>query len=250
MKLTLPPAILFPIHAGNSARPARAALAGLLLFLSAAAAGAVELPAPEALERESGQARRVLEVAEPHATTPEEMVRVGYVALPMAPLLTHWFGENWKAPAAEVVFQARDGYRSALPGSKLAGGSAFLAFARADGRPFEVDNREQNEKVPLGPYYLIWDNLGTRELLSQGSSGWPYQVDRIELRQSGHDRLPRPRGSPIPRRSASPATNCAASAATRSRRISRSPSAAGTKRTSNAGSTTRPASVPAPPCPA
>lgn len=168
------------------------ALLGLWLQFAASLVLAVQLPAPEILERDFNLSRRTVAVAEPHTSTPEQAVKVAYVGLPMEVLLNGWFGERWKAPDVEVVFFALDGYRSAIPASKLSSLPAFLAFARADGGPFVLENREQREKATLGPYYLIWDNLKVPELRRLGSSGWPYQVARIELRHAGDNEALRP----------------------------------------------------------
>lgn len=168
------------------------ALLPLWLLFAASSALALQLPAPEALERDTGLRRQTVEVIEPHASTPERQVRIAYAGVPVAALLTRWFGDAWKAPGVEVEFLALDGYRSTVPAAKLSTQPAFLATARADGAPFELDNWEQKEKVPLGPYYLVWDNLKAPELQRQGSSGWPYQVARIRLRQAGDDATLRP----------------------------------------------------------
>jgi cytochrome c2 len=160
-----------------------------LLTSLAGEASALELPVPEKLEREYGVQRQTIEVVEPHASTPDQPKRVRYVALPLDGLLRRWFDASWQAPDAEIVFLARDGYRSTIPGSRLMNHRAYLAFARVDGNAFVVDNLEQNEKgVPLGPYYLIWDNRSAPDLLPLGSSGWPYQVTRIELHSAAEDR--------------------------------------------------------------
>ena len=59
---------------------------------------------------------------------------------------------------------------------------AFIVFGRGDGSPFTVDNLAQNETdVPLGPYYLVWDNIGSPALLEEGARNWPYQVAEVNL---------------------------------------------------------------------
>ncbi len=152
---------------------------------------------PEKLERQYGVHRQTIEVIEPHGSTPERLDRVRYVALPLDSLLTGWFDTRWQAPEAEIVFLARDGYRSTITGSRLTHYRAYLAFARDDG-PFVVDNLQQNQKsIPLGPYYLIWDNRNAPDLLRLGSSGWPYQVTRIELQSAADDHKLLP-SNPVP----------------------------------------------------
>jgi hypothetical protein len=163
-----------------------------MIFLALAFFGkarAVELPPPAELSSEYKLPSRKVTVVEPHESTNDRQKLVDYTALPIDQLLTHWFGDRWAAEEAEIVFLAKDGYRSVVPGPKLKKYRAFLAFARADGAPFTVDNRSQNERsIPLGPYYLIWDNRETPELLRQGAYGWPYQVTAVEWRSKSEDR--------------------------------------------------------------
>jgi mono/diheme cytochrome c family protein len=162
-------------------------------------AGAVELPPPADLSARYKLPRRMVTVVEPHESTNEQHKLVEYTALPINALLTHWFGDRWAAEEAEIVFLAKDGYRSVVPVPKLKKYRAFLAFARADGAPFTVDNIHQNEQnVPLGPYYLIWDNVTAPELLRRGAYGWPYQVAAVERHGKTEDRTLLPaRPSPM-----------------------------------------------------
>lgn len=85
----------------------------------------------------------------------------------------------------EVEFVAADGYRSAVPVVHLERYPAWLVYARADGGNFVTDNAFQGRKaVDLGPWYLVWDNLGSPELLTLGDHYWPYQV--VEVSTSSH----------------------------------------------------------------
>lgn len=171
----------------------------MLLLVAALGAGtacAVELPPADTLEMQTGVQPRLVTVVEPHESRGKHPVLVEYRGFPMSALLDRWFGAAWKAEDAELVFHAADGYRSAIAGSRLQGHQAYLAFSRGDGRVFAVDNPAQHQTgVPLGPYYLIWDNRGSPELLAQGTFGWPYQVIRIELRSSADDRALIPPGA-------------------------------------------------------
>ena len=73
-------------------------------------------------------------------------------------------------------------------------GKAYLAFARADRSLFTVDNLAQNKRnIPLGPYYLVWDNKADPELLSAGAHDWPYQVADVSVFE-GSDAALRPPG--------------------------------------------------------
>jgi len=165
----------------------------LFLLVSSFPISALQLPAPTSLIKNAGLRPQTVEVIEPHAATSERPVRVAYVGIPIKTILKEWFGDAWQAPNVEVLFLAEDGYAYAIPAAKLASQPAYLTYARADGKPFELDNWEQREHVPLAPYYLVWDNLTAPDLRHDGSSGWPYQVTRIKLRQPGDDaalRLP------------------------------------------------------------
>ncbi|MGR8981169.1 MAG: c-type cytochrome [Gammaproteobacteria bacterium] len=162
--------------------PVKLSLVAVLAVLVSGRVPAVELPAPKGLSATSAVHSRKVTVVEPHVSTKDRQVLIDYTALPMDALLTHWFGDNWKSEDAEVFFFARDGYRSVAAGSKLKKYRSYLAFARDDGAPFVVDNLAQNEKqIPLGPYYLIWQNQGIPGLLRQGGYGWPYQITAVEL---------------------------------------------------------------------
>ena len=121
---------------------------------------------------------------------------MGYTGFPLTPLLDRWFGTSWSVPDAEVLFVARDGYRSAVGSDALRTRRAFLAYARSDGAPFTVDNAEQNQRgVPLGPYYVIWDNREAPDRLARGTHGWPYQVTAVEVRSARDDRALLPQGA-------------------------------------------------------
>lgn len=165
-------------------------------FLALAAFGkaeAVDLPPPADLGAKSGVRSQKITVVEPHESTLERHKLVDYTALPLDSLLNGWFGDRWKADDAEIAFFARDGYRSVVSGAKLQKYRAFLAYARSDGAAFAVDNPSQNErKIPLGPYYLVWDNLSFPELQLQGAYGWPYQIIAIEWRSKTEDQALRP----------------------------------------------------------
>ena len=118
-----------------------------------------------------------LTVVEPHESRPGRPVEVAYRAFPAPIALAAALGPDWASKAVAIEFRALDGYVSRIDVARLESGKAFFAFARADGRPFEVDNLGQNERhIPLGPYYLIWDNRRDPTLLAAGARDWPYQA--------------------------------------------------------------------------
>jgi hypothetical protein len=122
-------------------------------------ARAEKLPAPSEFMKVSGLPPTSLTVLEPHESGLGRPVEIAYRAFPAPALLSAVLGGDWDARADGIAFRARDGYVSRVAIAPLKSGKAWLAFARADGSPFTVDNLDQSEtNVPLGPYYLIWDN--------------------------------------------------------------------------------------------
>lgn len=164
-----------------------------LLLASALAlappAGAEPLPSMAQLQARLGPPRSFT-VVEPHLSTAERPVRVSYRGWPAADLLTAQLGPGWEQGEREIEFRALDGFVSRIPVERFAKYPAYLVFARGDGAAFQVDNLAQHEKaVPLGPYYLIWDNVAAPELLAEGGALWPYQVAQIALRPSSRAAL-------------------------------------------------------------
>ncbi|SCX40163.1 Cytochrome c [Nitrosospira sp. Nsp1] len=105
-----------------------------------------------------------------------------YRALPVRPVFDKVFGKGWEN-AQEIIFTSIDGYQPSIPVKKLLAHDAYFAFAHEDGTPFTLTNRLQNnEIVQLGPLYLVWDNIKSKELLDAGASDMPYQIKRIELK--------------------------------------------------------------------
>ena len=94
-------------------------------------------------------------------------------------------GPDWRRAGTEVVFEALDGYVSRIPAERFSRYQAYLVFERSGQPEFTVDNLAQNQKnVPLGPYYLVWDNVQAPELLHEGATFWPYQVNQISSQPS------------------------------------------------------------------
>ena len=121
-------------------------------------------------------------VYEPHLSVGDEHVAVDYVGYPAVAVLAHLFGADWHAHAETVEFRALDGYVSRIDAARFLAEGASIVFARGDGSPFTVDNLAQNQTgVPLGPYYLVWDNVGNPALLEEGARNWPYQVAEVNL---------------------------------------------------------------------
>ena len=50
------------------------------------------------------------------------------------------------------------------------------------------------KNIPLGPYYLIWDNRNDPALIAAGARDWPYQTADVSLARDPDAAL-RPPGS-------------------------------------------------------
>lgn len=124
-------------------------------------------------------------VFEPH----EKQERL-YRVLPFNQLMDKVYGTRWRQ-AEEILFTCTDGYQPSIPTEKFLNFTAGLAFPSNATDPFELINKLQNdEKVILGPYYLVWDNLKSPALRAEGASDAPYQVVGIDLIQF-NERFPK-----------------------------------------------------------
>ena len=136
----------------------------------------------EELQRQLGSAAQTVPVYEPHLSVGESHISVEYVGYQANDVMARLFGEDWQGQGRAIEFRALDGYVSRIEVSSFAEESAYLVFARKDGAPFRVDNVEQNQVgVPLGPYYLVWDNISSPALVLEGTRNWPYQVREVRL---------------------------------------------------------------------
>ena len=153
-----------------------------LTMLAAFHGRAAEMPATDNLQAQMGSPPGTVTVYEPHLSVGDEHVAVDYVGYPAVDVLAHLFGADWHAQAETVEFRALDGYVSRIDAARFLAEGASIVFARGDGSPFTVDNLAQNQTgVPLGPYYLVWDNVGNPALLEEGARNWPYQVAEVNL---------------------------------------------------------------------
>lgn len=151
-------------------------------YIALAQGQALILPEPSKLISEFKIPSRVIKVIEPHVSTPEKPIAVTYIGFDSHAVFRALLGDSWTSFDGDIEFRALDGYVSQIEISRFKTYRSFLVYAIKGQPKFTVDNPGQNEKdVPLGPYYLVWDNLGRDELLKDGATDWPYQVDRIRL---------------------------------------------------------------------
>ena len=157
-------------------------LTAALVLSLASATQAAEMPPVDALPAQMGAPAATVTVYEPHLSVGDTHVAVDYVGYTAVDVLAQLFGADWAREAETVEFRALDGYVSRIAIARFLTEGAFIVFARGDGSPFTIDNLAQNETdVPLGPYYLVWDNMGNPALLAEGARNWPYQVAEVNL---------------------------------------------------------------------
>ena len=151
-----------------------------LAMVLAGTVAAAPMPPPRELGGIMGTPAQDVTVLEPQLLGNVADATTGYLAYPALDVLAALFGTGWRQGTEAVEFRALDGYVARIGIERFDADAAFLAFARADGAPFTVDNLGQNlTGVPLGPYYLIWDNIANPDLVRAGASSWPYQVAEI-----------------------------------------------------------------------
>lgn len=161
-----------------------------LAALLATASPAAELPSVGDLEERMGFAAETVSVYEPHLATGDRQVLVEYVGYRADQVMARLFGRDWNHGGGAVEFRALDGYVSRIPVGRFSQNIAWLVFSRGDDAPFTVDNIRQNQfDVPLGPYYLIWDNVSRPAILAEGARNWPYQVKEVHLVTLSDDAL-------------------------------------------------------------
>jgi mono/diheme cytochrome c family protein len=138
------------------------------------------LPDSEVLAERIGDPPSAVTVYEPHLVTTADSARRTYLGWRFSDVALILFGSNWRSQGDTVEFRALDGYVSRVAVSDFLAHSAWLTIGLRDGGEFTIDNLLQNETgIPLGPYYLVWENIEDRAIFARGASIWPYQVDEI-----------------------------------------------------------------------
>lgn len=134
---------------------------------------------------------RVSEPAWVRVHEPYEDREVGFRGVALREVLDAVYGEDWRH-AEELLFTCRDGYQPTVPVARVLAHRAWLAFEREGDVGFTIRKHESGrwQRVELGPFYLVWENLGVAELLRDRDYGWPYQLVGIDLIRSA-DRFPR-----------------------------------------------------------
>ena len=81
-----------------------------------------------------------------------------------------------------MLFTCADGYQPIVPVSEFTKHEAYLAIAVPGATDFKVFSKiHQDKPVELGPFYLVWKNIGDAVLMAQGPNYWPYQLTTVDL---------------------------------------------------------------------
>lgn len=146
-----------------------------------AAESAAPVPLPPPGPHAAGMTPGVITVIDPVRSKPLKPVEVSYRGYPAVVVLDLLLGQRWRTPGALVGFETKDGYLSLVPGERLQKYPAYLVYENADGDAFSVEVPPLDHLVPLGPWYLVWNNVMNPELRVDGATYWPYQVTRMKV---------------------------------------------------------------------
>lgn len=170
----------------NLPTPATAAAFAVAVACCVQAAHAAPLPAPAEAAALVGTAEATVEVRNPHLALGADAPRIAFRGFAAAPLLDALLGPAWRDGGRAIEFRAADGYVSSIPAAQFERYPAWLVYRRADGADFVSDNVYQGRHaVPLGPWYLVWDNIGSPDLIPLGDHYWPYQVIDVAVSLPG-----------------------------------------------------------------
>jgi hypothetical protein len=162
----------------------------VLLLLLSNYSNAALLPRPGELERLLVESPVEIEVVEPHSIDGKNQPHAVYLGYPVEKVFRVIFGAEWKIATANIEFRALDGYVSRIPTGRFDQYHAYLVFAKSNASEFKMNNLLQHERdVALGPYYLVWDNIHHSELITEGGTYWPYQVNEILMSPSSEQGL-------------------------------------------------------------
>lgn len=117
-------------------------------------------------------------VPEPHHPTTGLTKMKGFRVIP---LFDSVLGKEWRTKDA-ILYTCTDGYHADVPVAKILSGNPILTVSFANPKlPFTAVNTEEgNVKVPLGPYYLVWEVQKHPELRADAAYIWPYQVTQLQ----------------------------------------------------------------------
>jgi mono/diheme cytochrome c family protein len=104
-----------------------------------------------------------------------------YDVIPFNAVMDAAYGKDWRK-SEDILFTCLDGYQPIVPVSEFTKHPAYLAIAVRGAKDFTVFSKiHQNTTVDLGPFYLVWKNIGDAVLMAQGPNWWPYQLTTVDL---------------------------------------------------------------------
>ncbi len=90
------------------------------------------------------------------------------------------YGKSWRE-GEEFAVAALDGYVSSNSVEHYLTYNSLLAFEDANRPQFILIKAKDGKYVELGPFFLVWDNINSPELLDFVSYGWPWQSISFDL---------------------------------------------------------------------
>ena len=154
-----------------------------LAYAAAPAAGGLSFSKHGVVVRSlSSEAISDLGAASITVQEPYEDEPVSFRGVPLRDVLDAAYGAAWRSEE-EVLFTCSDGYQPTVPVRRILQHEPWLVFDRTDQEAFTIQKSESGETktVPLGPYYVVWENLDDEVIRQERDYGWPYQVVAIDL---------------------------------------------------------------------
>ena len=90
------------------------------------------------------------------------------------------YGKSWRE-GEEFAVAALDGYVSSNSVEHYLTYNSLLAFEDVNRPQFILIKAKDGKYVELGPFFLVWDNINSPELLDFVSYGWPWQAISFDL---------------------------------------------------------------------
>jgi len=90
------------------------------------------------------------------------------------------YGESWR-DGEEIAVAALDGYVSSNSIEHYLMYNSMLAFEDVNRPQFILIKAKDGKYIELGPFFLVWDNINSPELLDFVSYGWPWQSISFDL---------------------------------------------------------------------
>lgn len=114
------------------------------------------------------------------ATNPMDGKVTRFQGVLLTTLLDQVFGHQWQRAEA-IKFVAEDGYRVLIPVTLTLAHKGLIATGEEGQNGFKRIQRDNQESVDPGPYWLVWENIQDSQAKREYWLSWPWQLSRIEL---------------------------------------------------------------------